>query len=243
MGEDLLLMSSKERRRMTIMEQMDVGGLTLREASERMGVSYRHAKRIRAGWRRSGGVSLVHGLRGQVSNRRTPEALRRKVLEIYQESYWDFGPTLACEKLLEINGLKVVPETLRRWLHAEGMYVPRRAARQHRKRRERREQFGALVQIDGSHHAWFEQRGEQCCLMDMVDDATGISLGHIGREETTHNAYKALQAWIGRHGLPAALYADKKSVFYSQREPNEEERRQGSGALTDFGRACWRLNI
>ena len=243
MGEDLLEMSLKERQRMAIMNQMDAGVMRLVEAAERMGVCYRQAKRIRAGWRRGGPDSLIHGLRGQISHQRKPEAFKQKVLALYQERYGDFGPTLACEKLSEVHGLTVAVETLRRWLHSARLYVPRRVARAHRKRRGRREQFGALVQIDGSHHAWFEQRGEPCCLMNMVDDATGTALGRLGVEETTRNAYEALRAWIERYGVPAALYADKKSVFYPMRESNEQERRQGSGPLTEFGRACWRLGI
>lgn len=243
MGQDLLLMSFGERRRMAIMEQLDAGGLTLADAARRMGVGYRQAKRIRQGWLRGGAVTLIHGLRGRVSNRRTPGAFKRKVLDLYRQHYWDFGPTLACEKLCEVHGLDVVPETLRRWLHGAHLYVPRRAARQHRKRRKRRERFGSLVQIDGSHHGWFEQRAAKSCLMVMVDDATGTALGHMGEEETTRDAYEALKAWIERHGVPAAIYADKKSVFFTTRRPTEQEKRQGSGALTDFGRACWGLNI
>ena len=243
MGQDLLLMSFRERRRMAIMEQLDAGGLTLAEAAGRMGVGYRQAKRIRQRWRRGGAVSLIHGLRGCVSNRRTPRAFKEQILDLYRRHYWDFGPTLACEKLCELHGLDVVPETLRRWLHDARLYVPRRAARQHRKRRKRRERFGSLVQIDGSHHAWFEQRGGKSCLMVMVDDATGTALGHMGKEETTRNAYGALGAWIERHGVPAAIYADMKTVFFATRRPTDEEKRQGSGALTDFGRACWRLGI
>lgn len=243
MGTDRLWMSAKERERMIVMEQVESGGATLVEAASRLGVSYRQVKRIWRRWkdRRAGG--LVHGLRGSVSNRRLAEEFKAQVLGLYRERYWDFGPTLAVEKLAEAHGLRLSDETLRRWLHREHLWIPRRAARVHRRRRPRRERFGALVQLDGSHHGWFEQRAPSSCLMVMVDDATGVTMAHMAAEETTRAAYEVLRRWIERYGLMSAIYTDKKSVFYTQRPPTQEEKRQGSGALTEFGRACWRLGI
>lgn len=243
MGQDRLWMSAKERRRMIVMQQVETEGTTLVEAAARMGVSYRQAKRIWKRWQADGDGGLVHRLRGQASSRRLDESFKAEVLELYRRHFFDFGPTLASEKLAERHGVRVVAETLRRWLHAAHLFIPRRAARVHRKRRKRRERFGSLVQLDGSHHEWFESRAGSGCAMVMVDDATGVTLAHIGAEETTDDAYAVLRQWVERYGLPEALYTDKKSVFSARREPTEEEKRQGSGALTDFGRACWRLGI
>lgn len=243
MGQELLQMSAKERRRMIVMQQVESNGTTLVEGARRMGVSYRQAKRIWKRWQCERAGGLVHRSRGRVSNRRADERFKADVLALYQRHFWDFGPTLASEKLAELHEVDVGRETLRRWLHAAHLYVPRRAARAHRKRRQRRAQFGALVQLDGSHHEWFEQRGQSCCAMVMVDDATGATMVHIDQQETTTGAYEILRQWIERFGLPAAIYVDKKSVFHPLREPTEEEKRQGSGALTEFGKACWRLGI
>ena len=243
MGQELLRMSAKERRRMIVMEQVESGGTTLVDGARRMEVSYRQAKRIWKRWQSQRAGGLVHRSRGRVSNRRADETFKAHVLALYQRCFSDFGPTLACEKLAELHQIDVRRETLRRWLHEAHLYVPRRAARTHRKRRQRRERFGSLVQLDGSHHAWFEQRGPSCCAMVMVDDATGATMVHMAEQETTAGAYEILRQWIERFGLPAAIYVDRKSVFYLQREPTEEEKRQGSGALTEFGKAAWRLGI
>ncbi len=207
-----------------------------------MGVSYRQAKRLLRRWRSSGEAGLAHGLRGMASNRKIDPQVRQRALAIYCERYGDFGPKLACEKLSD-HGIKVSDETLRQWLVAEGLWQGRRAARLHRKRRERRECFGELVQLDGSHHAWFEGRSKECCAMVMVDDATGETLVLLSEEETTEAAFLILRRWIALYGIPAQIYADAKNVYVTDREPTQEERRLGCGALTDFGRACWRLGI
>jgi transposase len=236
-------MSQKERDRMLVMGQVESGVYGLVEAGERMGVSYRQAKRIWSSWRENREGGLRHGLRGQASNRRLDEAYRTAVLAAYRARYLDFGPTLATEKLVQFEGLAVSAETLRRWLHEEHLLLPRVAQRAHRRRRARREHFGELVQMDGSDHAWFEGRGARGCLMVMVDDATGRTLAHLAGQETTQAAFAVLGQWIARHGVPRALYVDRKSVYVAQRAPTVEERRQGSGALTDFSRACFRLGI
>ena len=236
-------MSSKERRRWVVLHQVETDAVTLKEASERMGVSYRQAKRIWKRWREEGESGLIHRSRGGLSNRRSDPVLKREALRLYQEHYRDFGPTLAGEKLEEKHGLRVNRETLRRWLLGACLWGGRTKARRHRRRRPRREHFGELVQFDGSHHAWFEDRAAPCCLMVMVDDATGRSAARMASEETTEAAFRTLRRWIERHGVPAALYTDRKNIYVSDREPTVEEKRAGTGALTDFGRACWRLGI
>jgi hypothetical protein len=91
---------------------------------------------------------------------------------------------LAAEHLESEDSLKVNPETLRRWMLAEGLWIPARKRREHRRRRKPRAHFGELVQMDGSFHEWFEGRGAKGCLMNLVDDATTQTLGRIGAEET-----------------------------------------------------------
>jgi hypothetical protein len=86
----------------------------------------------------------------------------------------DFRPTLACEKLAEVHGVVVSVETLRKWMIADGMWLPR-AGRRGRPLppRYRRPCLGELVQIDGCDHEWFEERAPRCMLLVFVDDATG----------------------------------------------------------------------
>jgi hypothetical protein len=172
-----------------------------------------------------------------------PPEERRAILDFYATHCEGYGPTLAAEVLDEEHGVKVHRETLRRFLHQEHIIVPRREARAHRRRRARREHFGSLVQIDGSFHRWFGPDGEECCLMVAIDDATGSSLMWMCREETTWDAFAILKKWIERYGVPEAIYVDRRNVYVTDREPTPEEKAQGSGALTDFGRACWKLGI
>jgi hypothetical protein len=169
--------------------------------------------------------------------------MKESVLLLYRERYWDFGPTLASEKLFEREGYQVDHETLRRWLMSSGLWEKHRRRPQYRRRRERKAHFGELVQMDGSHHEWFEDRGQRGCLMDLVDDATGITLASISKEETTRAAMEVLWRWIEKYGLPEALYVDWKNVYVTQREPTLEEQLAGELPLTQFGRACQKLGI
>src|ERR1017187_1687781 len=126
---------------------------------------------------------------GRSSNRAKPGKFRRKVLQLIREKYSGteqerFGPTLAAEHLADEDGLEVGEETLRRWMLAEGLWSRIRRRKAHRKRRERRPYFGDLVQLDGSFHSWFEERGARGCLMNMVDDATGTTCARLGGQET-----------------------------------------------------------
>jgi len=81
------------------------------------------------------------------------------VIKLYQRRYKGFGPTLASEKLLEREGLEVSDETLRQWLLESGDWKRVRKKRVHRQWRERKEHLGEMVQMDGSHHDWFEGGG------------------------------------------------------------------------------------
>jgi transposase-like protein len=208
-----------------------------------MGVGYRQAKRIYRRYREEGSQGLVHRNHGRPSHRRLDEEFRRTVVQQYVQQYAGFGPTFAAEKLCERDGLKVNPETLRRWLIAEGEWKLRRQSRQYRSRRERRQRFGELVQFDGSHHQWFEDRAGKCCLMNMVDDATGTTLSFLVEEETTEAALRLLWAWIDRYGIPQAVYCDRKNAFVLDREPTVSEQLAGITPRSHFERACDELGI
>jgi transposase len=237
-----LLMSAKERERKVVMEAVADKSMTLMEASKRLEISRRQATRIYGRYRQQGDAGLVHASRGRSSNRRKPEALRQQVLARYLEVYEGFGPTLAAEKLAE-EGLAVDHETLRRWLLAAGKWKRQRSRKPYRQRRERRARRGELVQVDGSHHRWFGPEGDQCCIMQFIDDATGDRLAIMDGEETTEATMRGLWRWVERHGIPRALYMDRKSVFYTEREPTHEEQLKGETALTQFGKVCRRLGI
>src|SRR4029077_10195338 len=155
-----------------------------------------------------GDQALVHGLRRQPSKRPIAPALRRKVLQAYRRRYADFGPTFATEKLAQ-EGLHVSPQTLRRWLLAEGLWQRQRRRDPHRSRRPRRSCFGELVQIDASIHDWLEGRGEQLVLISMIDDATSRILARFYSGGTVETHMELVGRWLKRHGRPLALYSDR----------------------------------
>jgi len=236
------MMSKRERERMRELSRVERGDLTVRDAAAILGISKRQCRRVWARYKAEGAAGLVHGGRGRPSNRGLRAEMRVAVLERYEERYWDFGPTLAAEKLA-FDGFEVHPETLRRWLIGAGKWKGRRKRSSHRSWRERRHHFGELVQMDGSHHRWFEQRGPKCCLMDMVDDADSTRLACFSEEETTEAAMRLLWGWIKRYGIPMAVYVDKKTVYVVDKKSCERAEDEGREALTQFGRACKKLGI
>jgi hypothetical protein len=168
------------------------------------------------------------------------------VLNLIKEKYSGpeqerFGPTLAAEHLAEEDGVVMDHETLRRWMLAEGLWSRQRKRKKHCQRRERKSHFGELVQLDGSFHDWLERRGPRGCLMDMVDDATGRTQARMGKEETIWAAADVLRAWIGKYGVPRALYTDWKNVYKRKATPAEQLR--GEAPVTQFGRMCQKLGI
>lgn len=236
-------MSNRDIRRVQLLKQVCEGQRSLGSVSAAMGVGYRQAKRIYSRYCAEGPEGVIHRNVGKPSHRRLDEEFKRTVVQHYLEQYAGFGPTFAAEKLAERDGLLVNHETLRRWLIAEGVWKPRRQRREYRARRERRRQFGELVQFDGSHHRWFEDRTGSCCLMNMVDDATGTTLSFLAEQETTEAALRLLWAWIKRHGIPQAVYCDRKNAFVLDRGPSVEEQLQGVVARSHFERACDELGI
>ena len=236
-------MSRKERERMTVMAGVTEQKLTLVQACELMAVGYRQSKRIWKRYQADGDAGLVHRLRGQPSARRKPAELRAQALARFaEERYAGFGPTLMAEHLAKA-GLEVDHETLRRWRMAEGKHTVRRRKQQHRQWRERKPSFGAMVQLDGSHHDWFEGRGPKCVLMVMVDDATNELHARFFEEETTRASYDVLAGWVRKHGLPCSLYVDRDSIYRCEGEASIAEQLAGKTPQTQFGRAMEQLGV
>ncbi len=239
-------MSKKELGRVEVLARVRSQQLRVVDAGVLMCVSYRQAKRLWKRYREEGAGGLKHRSAGRPSNRAHELRFRRKVLQLVREKYGGpvgdrFGPTLAAEHLASEDGLQVDAETLRRWMLAEGLWSRERKRRRHRRRRQRREHFGELVQMDGSFHAWLEERGPQGCLIDMVDDATNKTWAHLGEQETIWAVADGLRAWIERYGVPLALYVDWKNLY--KRPATPKERLRGEEPITQFGRMCAKLGI
>ena len=153
--------------------------------------------------------------------------------------YADFGPTLATEILQEKHSIRVGRETLPRWLMADGLWLSRKQRKTFHQPRLRRERFGELVQIDGSDHRWFEDRGEPCTLLVFIDDATSrlMQLRFV-LSESTDSYLTAVHGYVLAFGCPVALYSDKHVVFRVNK-PNAA----GGAGMTQLGRALAELNI
>jgi len=240
-------MSDEEVRRAGVLKRVKSGELSQVEGAEMLGLSYRQVKRLYGRYVTGGAKALVHRSAGRPSNRARPVEERKRILTVVRKHYSGgpgerFGPTLAAEHLQEDHGITVDPETLRRWMLAEGLWTKERKRKKpYRQRRERRAHFGELVQMDGSFEAWLEDRGPRGCLIDMVDDATSTGLAIFDKEETTWGVADTLRAWVVEYGIPRALYVDWKSVYHVA--PTARQKQEGIVPISQFGRMCQKLGI
>ena len=172
-GKDIIAMTQGELKRLHIIRKALDKSITQIEAAEIIGLCLRQVQRIVRAVRTEGDKGVINKARGKTSNKALPDKIKCRALKLYKEKYHDFGPTLGSEKLFEIDKIKLNDETLRLWLLEAGIAYKKRKARPHRQWRERKHSFGEMIQMDGSHHDWFEGRGPACVLMGYIDDATG----------------------------------------------------------------------
>ena len=228
------------------MEMVKVGKITLREAGERIGVSYRQAKRIGQAIRKRGIKGLVHGNRGRPSNHRLKESLRERVLKLSEEVYWDFNDTHFTEKLRECEGIDLNRETVRKLRREAGM-APKRRRRgpKHRKRRERMAQEGWMVLWDGSPHPWFGSEHPPCCLMAAIDDATGKLLAaRFFPFEGSSGYLWLLKEMVKKYGIPMMIYQDRHGALHrNDAYWSLEEQLAGRQEPTQVGLALEALGI
>jgi len=238
-----LVMSRKERERLVVLSRVKDKELSRRAAAEVLEVSLRHLHRLYRRFVAEGDKGLVHRSRGKPSPRRISAEERSRAMALYRSTYRGFGPTLLAEKLGPDHGIWVSHDTARRWLIADGLLERPRRGRRSRRRRVRKERFGQMLQMDGSHHAWFEGRGPRCCLMVTVDDATGRLRGRFYAGETLAAAMDAFGRWCGEFGVPQSLYVDRAGIYRCDREPTLAELRSKRPPLTQFGRAMRELGV
>ena len=215
MGQRQGLMSQCEAQRLAVLQRVQQGELVQAQAAAQLGVSVRQVKRLSRCLRDDGPAGLISKRRGVPSNRRIAANTREHTLALVRQHYADFGPELAREYLSRDHGFTHCTETLRGWMTQAGLWQPkpRRTKRVHPPR-QRRDCLGELVQIDGSHHDWFEGRSAKCCLLAFIDDATGRVLGaRFEAQETTEGYLGLLQRHTLAHGVPLALYSDRHSIF------------------------------
>lgn len=234
-------MSKRELTRLEVMQKLQEKHLDQKEAAWILNLSVRQIKRLYRAYKDQGAQGLISARRGKASNHRLDPEVVQQAIDLIYERYRDFGPTLAHEKLVEVHGLKLSDESVRRIMIAEGIWKPKKAKQPSaHPMRERRACFGELVQIDGSEHAWFEGRGPKCTLLVYIDDATGQLLELWFVPDETFFAYcAASRHYFERYGKPVAFYNDKHGIF----RVNQPRPLGTTSGLTQFGRAMQELDI
>jgi transposase len=236
MDEKRVTLSNKEIKRLEVMQLLEAMQVTGTEAAQVLGLSERQVWRLKKAYQEHGAEGLAHGNRGKASTRRTPEAIRQRVVELAKQEYKDYNDQHFTEELEDREGIRLSRSTVRRIRRAAGQGSPRkRRGPKHRQRRERRPMEGMLLQTDGSDHDWLEGRGPGLTLIAYIDDATGKVPGAVFREEEDAAGYMlALRDISQTSGLPLAIYADRHSIF--QNLAGKEPRSQ-------FGRVLEELDI
>jgi transposase len=240
MAEGCLLMSASERERSHLIRRTIEKTLSQWEAAERLGVGVRQFKRLVCAWKRAGDAGLLNRQRGRAAPNSLSDATRLRIERLLRETYPDFGPTLAAEKLAERDGIVVSRETVRRIQTRLKLHRPKkRGEKRVFQLRERRPRFGELVQIDGSPHDWFEGRGPRCTLIVFIDDATSRLLAlRFAPVESARAYLDTLREQVLTHGRPLAFYSDRHGIF----RVNAKDAKSGDGK-TEFGRVVERLDI
>ena len=237
----MVTLTMGELDRLTVLTQLAARRLTQQRAAEQLRLTTRQVRRLIRRFAAAGAAGLASRQRGRASSRRLATTTQERAVTLVREWYADFGPTLAHQKLTEDHDLTCSVETLRGWMIAAGIWVPRvQRARRSYQPRERRACRGELIQIDGSYHHWFEDRGPRCTLLVYIDDATSelmeLSFADV---ESTFDYFHATRRYLERHGKPMAFYSDRHSIFHVQ----ARDRAQGGAGLSQFGRALRDLNI
>jgi len=243
-GKDIIRMSLREVKRLKAIHEVSKGHITQRVASSMLGLSERQVRRLVRCVKNDGDEGVIHKSRGRRSNRKKPDKVRTKALSFYRKKYQGFGPTLATEKLLEMDDLQVSKETLRHWLMEAGLWVKKRKSSSHRRWRERRECLGEMVQMDGSHHDWLEGRGPKLVIMGYIDDATNTVYAKFYDYEGTIPAMDSFRGYIKKYGLPMSIYLDRRSTYKSTKKLTIEEELAGvEEPMSQFERALKELGV
>jgi len=235
-----ITMSHKELKRLEIVKKIEEKRLSQREAAAILGCTDRTVRLLLRRYQSDGPQGLASRRRGKRSNRAFQEEFKRDIITLIESKYPDFGPTLATEKLAERDNLFLSRETTRKWMIEQEIWEAKiKKTKKSHPPRERRANYGELVQIDGSPHDWFEGRSDKCCLIVFVDDATSrIQWLNFAPAETTFAYFEAMECYAERYGLPVSAYSDRHSIFrVNIKQP------QKSTGLTQFGRAMIGIGV
>jgi transposase len=238
-------LTMEEQKRIAVIGKVFRGELTMSKAAEVLAVSERQTYRIKARIRSKGASGAAHGNRGRECPWKEKKEVCEKVVKLYRAKYRGFNDTHFNEKLKEMEGVNLSREKVRQILRRAGIATIRqRRGRKYRSRRNRKELYGMMLQVDGSPHNWLEGRGDRLCLVGAIDDATSKVLAAFFEEVETSAAYFNLfEAIFRREGLPMSVYADRHSIFYTDREMTIEEQLANKRPVTQVGRALRDLGV
>lgn len=242
--KDIIRMTGKELKRLRVIEDIIKKRTTQKLASGIIGLSERQIGRIVKRVRAEGEKGIIHRLRDKPSSRKIAYQTKDRIIKLCREKYKGFGPTLASEKLFEIDRIKISDETLRKWLIEEQLWEKHHKRRKHSRWRERKDYFGQMVQMDGSHHNWLEERGPNLVLMAYIDDATSNVFARFYDYEGTIPAMDSFKGYIEQYGLPYSIYLDKHTTYKSNGKLTIEEALKGlKEPQSQFERALDELGV
>ena len=249
-GKDVIKMSQEELKRLHVIHKAIDKVITQAQAGELMGLCQRQVRRIVKRVKQEGDKGIIHRSRGRSSNRAIAEEIKEEALRLFKERYHDFGPTLATEKLLEVDKIKLNDETLRLWLIQKNIPYKKRKRRPHRQWRQRKHHLGEMIQMDGSSHDWFARilglekgRGDECVFMGYIDDATSKPFGRFYPYEGTLPAMDSFKRYIKKYGLPLSIYLDKHTTYKSTKKPSIEDELNNVQPLSQFARSLTDLGV
>jgi len=242
-GKDIIMATQEELKRLNIIHKVLDKSITQTEAAGVLDLTDRHIRRMAARITKEGDKGIVHKLRGQPAHNRTLDKVKKKALSLCKDIYEGFSPTLASEKLFERDKIKVSRELLRTWFIEEHIAYASRKARPHRNWRERKMNYGWMVQADGSHHDWFEGRGPWCVLMGQIDDATSKVSAEFHDHEGTLPFMASFKSYVEAKGIPISVYIDRHTTYKSNKKPSIEDELENREPLTQVGRALKELGV
>jgi hypothetical protein len=242
-GKGIIMATQEELKRLNIIHKVLDKSITQTEAAGVLDLTDRHIRRMAARIAKEGDKGIVHKLRGQPAHNCTLDKVKTKALNLCKNIYEGFSPTLASEKLFERDKIKVSRELLRAWFIEEHIAYASRKARPHRNWRERKANYGQMVQVDGSHHDWFEGRGPWCVLMGQIDDATSKVSAEFHDYEGTLPFMASFKSYVEAKGIPISVYIDRHTTYKSNKKPSIEDELEDKEPLTQVGKALEELGV
>jgi transposase len=239
-------LTDTDQRRLLVLNELLGARLTAAQAGDLLGLSVRQVRRVLAAYRRDGAAAIVHGNRGRAPAHVLDRTIREQVIALAQGEYAGCNQHHYTDLLAAREGIVLSRSSVRRILLAAGVHSPRtHRVSEHRARRERYAQEGMLTQLDGSPHAWLEERGPKLCLLAAIDDATGtVPAACFRLQEDAQGYLLLLRELIRTHGRPLAFYHDRHTIFVSpKRQPTLEEELAGKQPTTQVSRAFAELGI